>query len=429
MMINDLRLTRSQERCLRDQEITADQPGPVLHDFQMLLDFLGAEGVPAAGKHNLLPIKHLGELDRRLSRPIRLEMKRPLLRSHPYLQGLNLLLRASGLGRVAGTGSKARLVLDPDLLAQWDRLNPTERYFNLLEAWLRIGRPEMVGERASTWGDGLLFPCLLAWKHLPEDGHRFDTTRPQEVYLYGISRDFYKLALMDLFGLVAVEQPPPPVGPWFPAGVRHRPFGDAVFTRLAAATRGGLLGEGLALDEEEALDEEDDPDVGAPDVPWFGAWQPLFQPYFPDWRQNLELPEPELRAGQFVFRVSLGTIWRRIALPAEATLDDLLSWILRSVQFDSDHLYQFTYRDRLGSRVAARHPYSDEGPWADQMPIGRLPLEPGQSMDLLYDFGDSWRFTVTLERIDPPAGKGKALAPRILERHGKAPPQYPNWDE
>ena len=43
-------------------------------------------------------------------------------------------------------------------------------------------------------------------------------------------------------------------------------------------------------------------------------------------------------------------------------------------------------------------------------------------MQLLYDFGDSWQFTVKLERIDPPSSRGKK--PRVLERHGKAPEQY-----
>ena len=177
-------------------------------------------------------MKFIGELDGRLSRPLHLELKRPQLRSHPYLQGLNLLLRASGLSRVEGAGAKARLVLDPAMLVQWDRLNPTEQYFNLLEAWLRFGRAEMVGERGSIWGD-LLLPCLQAWKILPEKGRRFDLKKPQEVYLPGIGRDFYLLALMDLFGLVEVEQPPRPVTPWGPAGVKHVPFGDAVFTLIA----------------------------------------------------------------------------------------------------------------------------------------------------------------------------------------------------
>ena len=133
------------------------------------------------------------------------------------------------------------------------------------------------------------------------------------------------------------------------------------------------------------------------------------------------------REGRFIFRVSLGKVWRLIAMPADATLVDLVDWVLRSVEFDDqDHLYEFIYRDRLGAEARAFHPAMDEGPWADAIPIGTLPIEPGQTMQLVYDFGDNWKFTIKLERVDPPGGKAKA--PRILESHGKAPEQYPDWE-
>ncbi|HKI17274.1 MAG TPA: hypothetical protein VKA15_05320, partial [Isosphaeraceae bacterium] len=151
------KFTETHETCLREQVITADQPGPILRDFRVLLDFLGPKGVATAGKYNLLPLKFIKDLDSCLSQPLHLEMKRPQLRSHPYLQGLNLLLRATGLSRVEGVGSKARLVLDPTMMGQWDQLNPTEQYFNLMEAWLRFGRGEMVGERGGA-RDRLLVP-------------------------------------------------------------------------------------------------------------------------------------------------------------------------------------------------------------------------------------------------------------------------------
>jgi pRiA4b ORF-3-like protein len=427
MTMKETKLTRAQEQCLRNQVITADQPGPVLRDFRVLLEFLELEGVEAGGKYNLLPMKIIGELDQRLSRPLHLKLQRPQLRSHPYLQGLNLLLRASGLSRIEGVGPKARLVLDPAMLAQWDRLNPTEQYFNLMEAWLRFGRAEMVGEMGPSWGD-LLVPCLQTPRSIPEKGLRFNANKPQEVYVPGIYRRFYLLALMDLFGILEVEQPRRPVTTWSPAGVKHLPFGDAVFTLIAASEFDFLRGEDLPQEEDEDQEDEDQED-GAPELPRFGAWQSLFQPYFPEWRENLKFPESEPREGEFIFRVTLGKIWRLIAMPADTTLDDLVSWILRSVQFDSDHLYEFKYRDRLGASVSAGHPAMDEGPWAAEIPIGTLPLEPGQTMQLVYDFGDNWRFTVKLERIEPPGTKAKAKGPRILESHGKAPLQYEEWDE
>ena len=163
------------------------------------------------------------------------------------------------------------------------------------------------------------------------------------------------------------------------------------------------------------------------EIPRFGAWQPLFQPYFPEWRRNLEFPESEPREGTFVFRVSLGKMWRMIAMPADATVDALVHWILRSVEFGNDHLYEFIYRNRLGATVSLYHPYMDEGPYTDEVLIRALPLELGQRMELHYDFGDNWRFAVNLERIEPRDAKIKA--PGILEKHGKSPQQYGNGDE
>jgi len=58
--------------------------------------------------------------------------------------------------------------------------------------------------------------------------------------------------------------------------------------------------------------------------------------------------------------------------------------------------------------------------------IGELPLTPGQALDLLYDFGDNWHFNVKLESIEP-AGTRRKL-PKVLEKHGKAPEQYPGSD-
>ena len=146
-MLREQDFTTKHEKRLRDQAITDSEPGTVLHDFQMLLDFVGPQGIEAGGKYHLLALKYINELDSRLSRPLKLALARPQLRSHPYLQGLQLLLRASGLTAVEGKGPKARLVVAPEMLLQWKSLNPTEQYFTLLEAWLRFGRDEMIGER------------------------------------------------------------------------------------------------------------------------------------------------------------------------------------------------------------------------------------------------------------------------------------------
>jgi len=48
-------------------------------------------------------------------------------------------------------------------------------------------------------------------------------------------------------------------------------------------------------------------------------------------------------------------------------------------------------------------------------------------MTYLFDFGDHWEFDVMLECIG--AVDRKVKKPRLLETHGKAPEQYPSFDD
>src|SRR5207248_10689832 len=142
----------------------------------------------------------------------------------------HLLLRATGLTKVEGGGDKARLVIDPVVLGVWNDLNPTEQYFCLLEAWLIVGRPEMVGEPGGRRGREYVMDCVGAWQFVPAKGYKFDLTHPEDARFDMLGHDSFHLALMDLFGLMEVVFPASPVQPWCAAAVNHRPFGDSVFS-------------------------------------------------------------------------------------------------------------------------------------------------------------------------------------------------------
>jgi len=118
---------------------------------------------------------------------------------------------------------------------------------------------------------------------------------------------------------------------------------------------------------------------------------------------------------------------RRIAIPGALPLEDLARTIIGAFEFTYDHLYQFSYRNRFGVETHANHPYMDEGPWASEVRVGDVPLQEGQSMTYLYDFGDQWEFEVTLEHVEPPDRAMKA--PAICDARGEAPEQYPSWGE
>jgi len=401
------RFTQSEEQILRELKIDREQPGAILQDFTMLLEFVGDKGVKAAGKYNLLPINAISELDSRLRRPVKLQMQRPQLRSHPYLLGLHLLFRATGLGRVDGRGEKARLVVDATLRDRWNNLNSTEQYFTLLEAWLLYSTNAVFGER-DHWGTGPLMECLQCWQSLQTKHRRFDLERPHGAYLYGIMRSFQHLALMDLFGLLEVEFPDRPVKPWCPASVTRLPLGDGVFF---------LLDDWFS--ETGIFEIDNKIDRASP--PKFGYLQHLFTPYVPEWRNNLILDSTR-REGTFVFEVSLGqAVRRRIAIGDDNVLDDLAQAILQSVNFDNDHLYDFRFRDCFGGRISIRRHADETDRQTDDYSIGELPLPIGRSMTFVFDYGDSWQFDVKLEAVEP---ERRAESPLLLDQHGAAPEQY-----
>jgi hypothetical protein len=428
--MSEIQLTSKQEAVLRSQVFDDSHPGAVLHDFQLVLDHIGEKGVKAGGKYNLLPIESIVALDPLLSRPLNLPLERPQLRSHPYLQGLHLLLRASTLGRVEGKGDKARLVIDQTVLRSWNDLNPTERYFSLLEAWLLIAQPAMVGMDRE-WSDCLLDEWDFSLRYLAEAKNSAQVRRRLRSLFERRYDELYNLALADLFGLAATDLQGGSIEDRFQLEVTVTPFGEALLLLLGKELQEEEEDRDIqyqvVADQEVAFEDEEEEGDEEEDEEEYDL-RPLLQPYFPAYQKSLALAaNPPEREGVYVFKVSLGRdVWRRIALSHNHTLHDLLLAILRSIKFDYDHLYEFTFRDSLGRTVKANHPSCEDGYSADTVELGSLPLQPGESMPLVYDFGDDWRFDVKLEGIEP-IGSIKRL-PKVLESHGKAPKQYPDWD-
>ncbi|OHB67744.1 MAG: hypothetical protein A2V70_06020 [Planctomycetes bacterium RBG_13_63_9] len=149
----------------------------------------------------------------------------------------------------------------------------------------------------------------------------------------------------------------------------------------------------------------------------------------------------------FVLKVGLSgceDIWRRIAVRGSQTLDDLHEAIFDAFDRYDEHLYSF-YFPKPGSRGRARKrdgkEYTssvmaeeesafgeDDAPGnAEDTRMDSLGLKPRRKFHYLFDFGDEWWHDITVEQIDAPAERGKY--PRILQKQGESPPQYPDSDE
>jgi hypothetical protein len=281
----------------------------------------------------------------------------------------------------------------------------------LLETWLLHGRPEIIGERPN-WRRSIpeTFSYWLSFfASVPQDGLPIgDNKETEQMVRY--FPGWHNLGLMDLFGLVSiVEGAPEPGQGWRIERIFRTPLGDAMLVLLNHQFFSDVSGL-LAVQESMTASR--------------GALQPVLQPYLPEWKRNLPSPEQSFRAGVYIFQVWLGDALRRIAIPAESTLDTLAGAILDAVEFDHDHLYQFLYLSRFGTQEAINHPYMDDGPWTSEVAVGDVPLRLGQSMVFVFDFGDWWEFTVTLEQVDPSLDIKK---PTVLESQGEPPVQYGSW--
>ncbi|HEY5881313.1 MAG TPA: SEC-C metal-binding domain-containing protein, partial [Nakamurella sp.] len=109
-------------------------------------------------------------------------------------------------------------------------------------------------------------------------------------------------------------------------------------------------------------------------------------------------------------------VWRRIAVPSNTPLDELHLLIQRAVGWQDDHPYGFeTATTRF---IDAR--FGSEDPSPDEERLVSIANEVGDRFTYVYDFGDYWAHTVTLEEIRE---AGEVNEPRTLDGAGACPPE------
>ena len=158
-------------------------------------------------------------------------------------------------------------------------------------------------------------------------------------------------------------------------------------------------------------------------------WDSELKTYIPALEKSLKQPEvEEIQDSIYVFKVTLGSAYRKIAVPGITSLEALAGSILSAFKFDNDHLYEFIYKNRYGITERIVHPYveNDELCTTDCV-VGELPFYKGMELTFHFDFGDDWRFQLVVESIA--SNDTSCSEPTVIEQHGKPPEQYPDWDE
>lgn len=95
-------------------------------------------------------------------------------------------------------------------------------------------------------------------------------------------------------------------------------------------------------------------------------------------------------------------IWRRFLVSPTMPLSELHEVLQVVMGWENSHLHMFRKGER---RYVVPHPFDDDfgtlGLDARKVRIGQLLRKPKDWIAYLYDFGDSWRHRVTLQKILP----------------------------
>ena len=117
-----------------------------------------------------------------------------------------------------------------------------------------------------------------------------------------------------------------------------------------------------------------------------------------------------------------------VEVPSTMTLTQLHRHIQEHIRFDNDHLAAY---------YVARDPFARKQVWLTDPERGTgwgktlakiYPLESGQKLFYLFDFGDNWVFSVG-KKAKVREAVPKVKYPRVIKESGQLPEQYPDYDD
>jgi len=421
-------------------KITETEPTPLIRDFQSFLDYVEAEK-PYLTPKGYICGKGLFEMNQRMAHPLDGITVRSGQEFYPQLHLFFHLAQAGRLiQKESGKGNKVILQLS-SRAKEYGKLNPTEKYFFLLESlWVDVKWKQI--ESSIFKGLGI----LSLQKVLGELAGKTPNVPIRAPDLVGMPESLgYFWIYFALFGFWTVTQKrdiiPYSKKIFHPETITPSPLGVVLASLLIRERNYATwnlpfrreLGErnvnpGQPLPGEYLVIPGAKKGKKGKIVQKNQSREPFFLPFislFAAGELSKTLPREAAKPveGVYLFRVSLsGEVWRKIELSSGHTLLDFHNAIQDAYKFDSDHLYSFFMDGIPWSDEKFTSPHEDEGPHVNEVSIGELGLVKGQTFLYLFDYGDEWRFRVSLEEIQ--ANKPHPKRPRIVERKGKSPEQY-----
>lgn len=139
-------------------------------------------------------------------------------------------------------------------------------------------------------------------------------------------------------------------------------------------------------------------------------------------------PDPATYTVHIELNHSSPPIWRRLALRSDLTLDAVHQVIQAAFGWQDYHLYRFAIGgdpfDRRAESFACAEDLSyedeDEATPVSEVHLDEVLADPGDLVSYVYDFGDNWDVTISLESVAPVTDDDPA---RCLAGERAAPPE------
>lgn len=143
----------------------------------------------------------------------------------------------------------------------------------------------------------------------------------------------------------------------------------------------------------------------------------------------------------FTFRVVYELkhpVWRIFEVLGNQTFNDLAEAIIESMNWDNDHLHEFSLPEKRGKALWYSYsPYSigaqgledDSHPTykTDMVCIAHINYEKYPKLGFVFDFGDGHRFSVLFKGKRPLKRTDDVdIMPLLIDQRGVGPEQYPN---
>lgn len=379
----------------------------IIDDFDTFIEYVHTKGIELT-KNEIISVPDCKAINSIIDSKIVLGISRPVQKSYPNVLNLFILFRISGMGELKTKGKKTVLTLNEELYEQWKNFNIHEKYFNLLAFYLDFYSFELINENSFAVSQ---YKIELMQEVYSKKKLEFDKNRTY----YLDSFDYKCLWVMYWqFGFVNLKFHEPEEG-------QKTAIESIILTnqgKVIMQLLTSLYASHREIIYQSALEDE-------------GIFDEIFSMLIPQMKKSLKLPEAVTTEGIFTFRVTLEKAQRIINIDSSSALDDLCCFILDCFDFDYDHLYMVSLKDRTGRKISYHGcpdmSYAEE-PTTEDVKIGELYLKPGSKMEYIYDFGDYWEFEITLDSISPKKGNKKLKHPELIKAVGKAPNQY-EWED